>query len=164
MKKHISIFIAILLALALMGCSSGTSTNTTGNTTTNSTGSGTGTGTGGLKDKTVEGYTVKVIYDGKELKAYTIEDIKKMTMTSLDVAGSTEAGPSVDYILRDNNINDYSKITFTGVLKDASTLTKEQVSEGAVLDITNHDTVKLAAKAVAKSTWAKDIVTIEILK
>lgn len=149
MKKLISVLLTILLAMALQGCASG---------------SGSGTGSGGQKDKKVENYSVKVIYEGKELKAYTIDDIKKMPVISFDLDGSTESGPSIDYILNENNIKDYSKIIFTGMLKDTNTLTKEQISKGTLLDITNHDTVKLAAKAVDKNTWAKDIATIEISK
>lgn len=155
MKKLVSIILTILLALALQGCASSTK---------NASGSGSGTGAGGQKDEKVANYTVKVVYDGKELKSYTIDDIKKMTATSFDLDGSTESGPSFDYILTQNSIKDYSKITITGMLKDTATLTKEQVAKGTLLDITNHDTVKLAAKAIDKNKWVKDIATIEIVK
>lgn len=73
-----------------------------------------------------------------------------MPSTSLQLDGSTEQGPSIESILSKNNITDYSKITVIGMYTDSITMTKEQVKQGSILDITNHNTVKLASKAIKR--------------
>ena len=148
MKKLIYLIIFGVMILSLQGC-----------------GKASGNGGGnGLKNEKVENYAVKIVYDGTEVKSYSIDDIKKMPTSKFDLDGSTEEGPSISYILNENNIKDYSKITFTGMMKDSSTMTKEQVEKDTLLDITNHDTVKLATKAINKNKWTKDIATIKVEK
>lgn len=149
MKKLISIIVAVTLILALQGC---------GNSNAN------GSGGGGLKNEKVDNYSVKINYDGKELKSYTIDDIKKMPAESFDLNGSTEKGPSISSILAENNIKEYSEIKFIGMMTDSIILTKEQVEKGTLLDITNHNTVKLASKSIDKNNWVKDIAAIQIKK
>lgn len=147
MKKLILIIISAFLILGLSGC-----------------GSSSGKGAGGLKNENIPNYSVKIIYDGKEIKNYSMDDIKKMPSTDLQLNGSTEQGPSIESILSTNNITDYSKITVIGMYKDSITMTKEQVKQGSILDITNHNTVKLASKAIKKDKWVKDIATIKVEK
>lgn len=147
MKKLILIIISAFLILGLSGC-----------------GSSSGKGAGGLKNENIPNYSVKIIYDGKEIKNYSMDDIKKMPSTSLQLDGSTEQGPSIESILSTNNITDYSKITVIGMYTDSITMTKEQVKQGSILDITNHNTVKLASKAIKKDKWVKDIATIKVEK
>jgi hypothetical protein len=148
MKKFTLFFIAlVLLTVSLLGCSKSS-----------------GNGQGGLKDEKVENYSVKIVYDGKEVKSYSIDEIKKMPVVSFELDGSKEEGPAVSYILSQNNITEYSNIKFTGMMKDSITLTKEETLKDTLVDITNHDTIKLAAKSVKKDKWVKDISTIEIIK
>ena len=144
MKKLMVLLCSIMLVLFVQGCGS-----SSGN---------------GLKNEKVENYLVKVTYDGKELKSYSIADIKKMPASSFELEGKTEQGPSMDYILKDNDIKDYSKVTFIGMYKDSLTMTKDQIEKGTLFDITNHDTIKLAAKDIKKDKWTKDIATIKVEK
>lgn len=123
-----------------------------------------GSGAGGLKTEKVEDYKVKIIYAGTEVKSYSIEDIKKMNTVSLEIDGIKEEGPSIADILKENNIKDYSKITFVGMWTDSLSMTKEQIEKGTLLDITNHGTVKLASAAINKNKWIKDIASIKIEK
>lgn len=148
MKRLIVIITAVMILLSLQGCKSSSENK----------------GENGLKNEKVENYSVKVVYDGTEIKSYSLEDIKKISSTNVEVDGKTEEGPSISYIMNENNIKDYSKITFIGMWKDSLTMTKEQIEKGTLLDITNHGTVKLAAKAVKKDEWIKDISTIKIEK
>ncbi|MFA6941244.1 MAG: hypothetical protein WCQ54_09740 [Clostridiaceae bacterium] len=146
--KKITLFIGlVLLTVSLLGC-----------------GKSSGNGQGGLKNEKVENYSVKIVYDGKQVKSYTIDQIKKMPVISFELNGSKEEGPDVSYILKQNNITDYSKIKFIGMTKDSITLTKEEASKDTLVDITNHDTIKLATKSVKKDKWIKDISSIEIIK
>lgn len=147
MKKLILLIISIILVSSLMGC-----------------GESSGMGSGGLKNEKVPNYSVKVVYDGKEIKNYSMDDIKKMPAESFELNGLTEKGPSIISILKENNIKDYSKITFTGMYKESLTMTKSQIDQGTLLDITNHGTVKLSSKAIKKDNWIKDIATIKVEK
>lgn len=146
MKKLIMLTVTVIMILSLQGCGS-----SSGNE-----------GGKGQKNEKVENYSVKVVYDEKEIKSYSINDIKKMPITNFEIEGKTEEGPSVSYMLNENNIKDYSKITFIGMWKDSITMTKEQIEKGTLLDITNHDTVKLSAKDIKKDKWIKDISTIKV--
>jgi len=147
MKKLLLFITLVLLTVSLFGCSKSS-----------------GKGQGGLKDEKVENYSVKIVYDGKQVRSYTIDDIKKMPVISFELNGSKEEGPDVSYILKQNNITEYSKIKFIGMGKDSFTMTKEEALKDTLVDITNHDTIKLAAKSVKKDKWIKDISTIEIIK
>lgn len=149
MKKIMTLIGVAILILALQGC---------GDSATN------GNGEGGLKNKKVDNYSVKIVYDGKEIKTYSMNAIKKMPSTKFELDGSTEMGPSIAYILSENGIKDYSNITFVGMLKDSLTMTKDQIDKGCLLDITNHDTVKLGAKAINRNKWVKDIATVKVEK
>lgn len=148
MKKLIFLIIFAIMILSLQGCG-------------NSSGNG---GGNGLKNEKVENYSVKIVYDGTEIKSYSIDEIKKMPTTNFELDGSTENGPSISYVLKETNIKDYSKITFIGMWKDSVTMTKEQIEKGCLLDITNHGTTKLASKAITKDKWIKDIATIKVEK
>ena len=112
MKKLLLFITLVLLTVSLFGCSKSS-----------------GKGQGGLKDEKVENYSVKIVYDGKQVRSYTIDDIKKMPVISFELNGSKEEGPDVSYILKQNNITEYSKIKFIGMGKDSFTM---KVRSGSV--------------------------------
>lgn len=153
MRKLALIIISFMILLNLQGCGKAAGNNKSS-----------GSEGGNLKNEKVENYSVKIIYNGTEIKKYSIEDIKKMTTTNLEIDGGNEEGPSISYILNENNIKEYSKINFTGMWKDSLSMTKDEVEKGTVLDITNHGTVKLASKAIKKDKWIKDIAEIKVEK
>jgi hypothetical protein len=105
-------------------------------------------------------YLVKVSCDGKVLKKYSIEDIKKMPASSIKVDGKTENGPTLISLLAKAGIKKYTKIIIKGMAKDSMTLLKKQIDKNTILDISNRDTIKYSSKTIAKSKWVKDIVEI----
>lgn len=156
MKRLLIMILAVLISLSMAACTNQTAPkgDQTGQKQNNPTGQAD-------QAKTAD-YQVKVTMAGKELKSYTIEDIKKMPTISLQVDGKEEVGPSVASILKDAGVETFSKVTFKGAFNTQATLTKEQMGEDTMVDLTNHNTVKLATKAISKNDWIKDIIEIAV--
>lgn len=145
LKKRNLFLIIFLLVISLTACSQ----------------SSAGNGNKG-EGREIEDYTVKVMLNEKLMKSYTIEDINAMDKKTMEAEGKTEEGPSVLDVLKDSGINDFSNITFVGAWRTEADLSREQVDEETLLDITNHGTVKLATHAISKKDWVKDIIKIVV--
>lgn len=141
LKKLICLFSILSLCMAGTACSKSSDNNG--------------------KDKSYS-YTVKVILGGKTLKEYTIQDFKKLPTSKIEVEGKTEDGPTLLSLLTDSKVQSFSKVTLKGIDNSSYVLTKDMINENTLLDITNHDTVKLASKLVPKDKWIKDIVEITV--
>jgi hypothetical protein len=134
--------------------------NKSGSTVTTSESSITTEKTQTSQKKEAFKYLVKVTCDGKVLKKYSIEDIKKMPASSIKIDGKTETGPTLMSLLTKAGIKKYTKITLKGMAKDSMTLQKKQIDKFTVLDISNRGTIKYSSKTIEKSKWVKDIVEI----
>ena len=58
-------------------------------------------------------------------------------------------------------VAEFNEVIVSGP-KSSQTLTREQVDEQTVLDLTNRGTVKLAGPALAKVDWVKDVDLIVV--
>lgn len=148
MKRIVLLLLAFILMLNFTACSS--KAESSNGTQSKS------------KKQQIEGYTVKITQKDKELKSYTIDDIKKLPASKIEVEGKQEEGPSLVDILKDAGVQEYSRLTIKGAYRTEATLTKEQIEKSSILDITNHGTVKLATVAIPKKEWIKDIIEITV--
>jgi hypothetical protein len=101
-----------------------------------------------------------VLPDGSAI-GFTWDDLKELPLGQVTAEGKTEEGPKIQDVLQAAGVSDYQQITLTGV-NGSLTMSRNQVDEGAVLDFTNHGTVKLSATSVPKDKWIKDITEISV--
>jgi hypothetical protein len=98
--------------------------------------------------------------DGR-IVGFTWDDLKKLPLAQITAEGKVEEGTKVLDILQAAGVTDFIKITLTGT-NGSLTIDREQVTDEVILDFTNHGTVKLAAVAIPKVEWIKDIFEIKV--
>lgn len=180
-KVLAGIFMAAVIAVFAVGCSSGSTTPTTSTpsvspastqtTPTQQTTQATATRqtSGATATQTTGAYSVKVYLDGTLVKALTMDDIKSLPVVTFSTEGKDESGPSVLSAFKMIGITDFSQFTAYGLSKgrlaDAQlTLTRAQVTDQVILDITNKGTVKLASSNLSSDNWVIDVNTIKVTK
>ncbi len=91
----------------------------------------------------------------------TVEQLKTLPLAQLKSEGKVEEGPRLSDVLAMVGVTEYTSVAISGTSSPA-TLTREQVEADAVLDFTNHGTVKLSTNAIPKADWTKDVSLIEV--
>lgn len=108
-----------------------------------------------------EGALFEVIKQDGSRVPVTIEQLKQLPLAQLMAEGKVEEGPRLSDVLALAGIGEYNSVKISGSSNPA-TLTREQVEADAILDFTNHGTVKLSTQAIPKAEWTKDISLIEV--
>ena len=91
----------------------------------------------------------------------TIADLKALSLKQVTVEGKVEEGPGLLDVIHFAGVTEFTEITLTGSSNPA-TLSREQVDDNTILDLTNHGTVKLATIYIPKASWTKDIIEITV--
>lgn len=87
---------------------------------------------------------------------FTVEDVKALPLAQYMTEGKVEEGPKLLDVLARAGVDEFSEVVISGP-KSSQTLTRAQVDDRTVLDLTNRGTVKLATPAIAKADWVKDV-------
>ncbi len=87
---------------------------------------------------------------------FSAEDVKALPLAQYMTEGKVEEGPKLLDVLAQAGVGEFNEVIISGP-KSSQTLTKAQVDDQTVLDLTNHGTVKLATPAIAKADWVKDV-------
>lgn len=98
--------------------------------------------------------------DGSKV-GVTIEDLKTLPLKQVTAEGKVEEGPGLLDVLNFAGVTEFSEVTLTGTSNPA-VLTREQVDDNTILDLTNHGTVKLATTYIPKANWTKDVAEIVV--
>lgn len=98
--------------------------------------------------------------DGSKV-GVTIEDLKTLPLKQVTAEGKVEEGPGLLEVLNFAGVTEFSEVTLTGTSSPA-VLTREQVDDNTILDLTNHGTVKLATTYIPKANWTKDVAEIVV--
>lgn len=93
--------------------------------------------------------------------AFTVDDIKALPLAQYMTEGKVEEGPKLLDVLAQAGVDEFSEVTVSGP-KSSQTLSRAQVDDQTVLDLTNRGTVKLATPAIAKADWVKDVDLIVV--
>lgn len=92
---------------------------------------------------------------------FTADDIRGLPLAQVTVDGKVEEGPRLLEVLIAAGVSDFSEVTLTGGSAPL-TLTRAQVDDNTILDLTNRGTLKLATTHIPKSEWTRDITTITV--
>ena len=98
--------------------------------------------------------------DGTEF-GVTLDAVKGLPLAQITVDGKVEEGPKLLDVLNLAGVTDFTQVTLTGSSAPAA-LTREQVDDNTILDITNRGTMKLATTYIPKADWTKDISEITV--
>ena len=92
---------------------------------------------------------------------FTVDDLKALPLAQYMTEGKVEEGPKLLDVLAKAGVTDFSEVVIRGT-KSSQALSRAQVDDRTVLDLTNHGTVKLAGPALAKPDWVKDVDLIVV--
>jgi hypothetical protein len=92
---------------------------------------------------------------------FTVDDLKTLPLAQYMTEGKVEEGPGLLAVLEKAGVTEFGELIISGP-KSSQTLTREQVDDQTVLDLTNHGTVKFAGPALAKVDWVKDVDLIVV--
>lgn len=110
-------------------------------------------------------YVVIVIRDGEVLEQFTMDDIRGFDMTTVEVLGKIEEGPTLLDVLEAAGVNDFERLHIggMGIRDDGSiSLTRAEVTDEVLLDIANRGTVKVVGPDIAWEDRVRDVTEIVV--
>ncbi len=140
----------LILCLLIAACSSGSQSSANGPKTPQA-----------LQPTAVSTALFQVIKADGTKVGITVADLKTLPLKQVTVEGKVEEGPGLLEVLKFAGVTDFKEVALTGSSSPA-TLTREQVDDNTILDLTNHGTVKLATTYIAKGNWTHDVSEITV--
>jgi hypothetical protein len=110
-------------------------------------------------------YAVVIVRDGKELGAFTLEDLKDIGYVKETIDGDLQEGPRLLDVLAEAGVRDFETLTIAGMgIRDDGliTLTRDQVSERVLLDVAIRGTVKVVGPGIEWGDRVRDVTQIEV--
>lgn len=107
------------------------------------------------------GALFRVIKPDGSAVSFSVDDIKALPLAQYMAEGKVEEGPALLAVLEAAGVTEFTEVIVSGP-KSSQTLTRQQVDEQTVLDLTNRGTVKLSGPALAKVDWVKDVDIIVV--
>ncbi len=151
MKSITGLLIMIALSLVLQSCASPTETPLPAAPKTPTQ----------LQPTPVADALFQVVKPDGSAVGFSWDMLKQMPLAQVTVEGKVEEGVKLLDVLAEAGVTDFEKVTLTGN-NGSMTLTRDQVNDEAILDFTNHGTVKQSATNVPKADWIKDITEIKV--
>lgn len=157
MRLKTIILLGILTGLLLAGCAAPQATQVP----VQSTALAAPTEAAPVGDTLPKGTLFEVVKPDGTRVPVTVDQLKTLPLAQLTAEGKVEEGPRLSDVLTLVGVTEYTSVAISGTSSPA-TLTREQVEADAVLDFTNHGTVKLSTNAIPKADWTKDVSLIEV--
>ncbi len=114
-----------------------------------------------------EQYSVEVFLNDNLLVSVSLDDLLALEQVTLTAENKDEEGPSLLSVLELAGIGEFSEVTVIGLSKGrvASAelvLSRSQINEQVILDITNRGTTKLASPDIPSSNWIIDVSELRV--
>lgn len=103
-----------------------------------------------------EGALFRVVTADGSAVMFTIDDIKALPLAQYMTEGKVEEGPKLLDVLAKAGVTEFSGVIVSGPASSQA-LTRQQIDDQTVLDLTNHGTVKFSGPALARADWVKDV-------
>lgn len=110
-------------------------------------------------------YTVSVIRDGRTLARYSVAELREIDMSTITVGGKVEEGPRVLAVLEAAGVDDFTRITVTGLgVRDDGTivLRRAEITDDVLLDIAVRGTVKIVGPDIVWADRVRDVTEIVV--
>jgi len=107
-------------------------------------------------------YSISIYMDDSLVDSVILDDLLALEQVSFTAENKDEEGPTLLSVLQSVGIDDFEEVTVAGLSKGRIaeaeiTLTRSQVNEQVVLDITNSGTSKLASPDIPSNDWIIDV-------
>jgi hypothetical protein len=130
-------------------------------------GSGGGGGTGGGGGDS-GGVILNVFVAGETVASWTLADLEEaVVFTTLTIDGDEQSGPLLIDVLAASGVDGWEQAEVLGKGEGRSfdvgvEIEANAVDDGWILDVTNRGTLKLAAEALPREQWVRDVGEIRI--
>lgn len=111
------------------------------------------------------GYAVVIVCDEEVLARYTLEDMEEFEQATITVDGDEQVGPRLIDVLEDAGVDEFSRLSITGMgIRDdgALALTRAEVTDEVLLDISRRGTVKIVSPALEWDERVRDVTEIVV--
>lgn len=119
-------------------------------------------------DPPAEDVVLRVIVGDARAADWTLADLEEsIPFVELDIDGDTQSGPRLIDVLAASGVEDWQTAEVIGMGEGRAfevglDVVAADVDDGWVLDVTNRGTLKLAAEALARDQWVRDVGEIRI--
>jgi hypothetical protein len=136
-----ALFVLSLLLTPIIGCAAGNE-NTSDNTST--------------------GYTIKVFLNDTQIASLSLDDLLNLPQVNINAADRDQEGPTLLSALALAGVQNFSQVTATGMTQGRIavaeiTLTRNEIDDEVILDITNRGTAKLCGPDIDFNNWIRDV-------
>ena len=118
-------------------------------------------------DNGEDGYSIDIYLNDSLVESVTLDELLELEQVAFTADNKDEEGPTLLSVLALAGIEDFSELTVYGLSKGRIaeaeiTLTRDQVHDKVILDITNSGTAKLAASDIPSNDWIIDADEIKV--
>jgi hypothetical protein len=145
---------AIAVSALATGCTASTASNSTQTTATTSAAEPTG-------------YHIKVLQTGKPPAYVTLGQLKTLPTVTFNAYQRTETGPTLLSALKLAGIDNFARLTASGMLRGRVatgeiTLSRAEVTDQVILDFSNEGKAKLAGSQIPFDNWIIDVSEVRV--
>ena len=119
-------------------------------------------------DPPAEDVVLRVVVSDAVAADWTMADLEQnVTFTAMDIDGDEQSGPRLLDVLAASGVDDWEAAQVIGmgegrVFEVGLDIAAADVDESWILDVTNRGTLKLAAEALDRDQWVRDVGEIRI--
>ena len=112
------------------------------------------------------GYQIKVFSKGQQVASLGLTQLHSLPEVTIEMGGdSPGSGPTLQSVLELAGIQEYSKVTISGMVRGRIataelTLHRAEITDEVLLDFTNQGKTKLCGKQIPQSNWIVDVTEI----
>lgn len=123
---------------------------------------------GSTLDPPADDVVLRVIVSDEVAADWTLAALEEsVEFAELDIDGDTQNGPRLLDVLEASGVDGWETAEVIGMGEGRTfevglDITAAEADEGWVLDVTNRGTLKLAAEALARQQWVRDVGEIRI--
>lgn len=142
-----ALWLATVLAMAVIACSDGTTEGT---------------------EPPAEDVVLRVVVNDEVSADWTLADLEdQVVFTELTIEGDAQSGPLLLDVLEASGVAGWTSGEVLGmgegrVFSVGLDISSSEVDDGWILDVTKQGTLKLAAKALSRDMWVRDVGEIHI--
>ncbi len=142
-----ALLLVVALATTLVACSDGATEDT---------------------EPPVAGVVLRVVVNGEVSADWTLADLEdQVVFTELTIEGDTQSGPLLVDVLEASGVAEWISGEVLGmgegrVFSVGLDISSAEVDDGWILDVTKQGTLKLAAEALSRDKWVRDVGEIHI--
>ena len=108
------------------------------------------------------GYTIDIFSHDTQIASLSLDQLLNLPQVNVSAAGRTEEGPTLLSALDLAGVTNFSQLTATGmtqgrIAEAELTLTRDEIDDEVILDITNSGTAKLCGPNISFDSWIRDV-------